>query len=279
MIRPRGRGAVLAIAESEFRAALRGRLVQSFGALFGVLAIGLSLVGLGATGELLVQGFMRTAVSLQALALYLLPLVGLVIGAHAFAGEDGGAEWLLVQPVSRAGVLLGRALGLGAALGAVAVAGFGAAAVLVGMVAGWEGLAGYAIVAAGATTVAWAALATGILLGILTRRRPVAIGAALAVWLGAAVLYDLAAIGLLQLTGSGQPGPYLVSLLAINPLDGMRAAALVLLGADVLLGPTGAAMQRALGPGGGALLVAGSVAAWCLLPIAGAIRIYRRRDF
>jgi len=124
-----------------------------------------------------------------------------------------------------------------------------------------------------------AGLAAGVLIGVLARRRPAAIGGTLAAWLCAAVLYDLVAIGLLQLTGSGEPGRYLVALLALNPVDGMRALGLVTLGADVLLGPTGAAMQRAMGPGGGTAIVLGSLVAWCVLPIAAAIRAYADRDF
>ncbi|HEU4647504.1 MAG TPA: ABC transporter permease subunit [Gemmatimonadales bacterium] len=271
--------AMRAIAASELRAALRGRVVQGFALLFGVLALSVSVAGLAASGQLLVQGYARTAVSLLTLAIYLLPLLGLVVGAHAFGAENGGTELLLVQPVSRTGVLLGRALGLAAALGGVAIAGFGLAGVVVGLGAGWAGLGGYCAVLAGTLLVGWAALAAGVLIGVLARSRLAAVGAALAAWLLAAVLYDLAAIALLQLTGSGEPGPYLVTLLALNPIDGMRALGLVSLGADVLLGPTGAAMQRALGPDGGAALVLGALAAWIAIPLWLAGRVYCERDF
>ena len=44
--------------------------------------------------------------------------------------------------------------------------------------------------------------------------------------------------------GTGEPGPLLVGLLAANPIDGVRALLLSVLGADVLLGPTGASVQR-----------------------------------
>jgi Cu-processing system permease protein len=271
--------AVAAIARAELGAALRGRLVQAFAGLFALLTVGISLAGLGASGQVLVQGFVRTAVSLLTLALYLLPLLGLVVGANAFGAEDGGTELLLVQPVGRTTVLLGRALGLGAALVGVAAVGFGLAGIVVGAFTGWEGVGGYLAVAAGSTAVGTAGLAAGVLIGVLARRRPAAIGGALAAWLCAAVLYDLVAIGLLQLTGSGEPGRYLVALLALNPVDGMRALGLATLGADVLLGPTGAAMQRAMGPGGGTAIVLGSLIAWWVLPIAAAIRAYAHRDF
>ena len=132
---------------------------------------------------------------------------------------------------------------------------------------------------AGATLVGLAGTAVGILLGLLARRRSAAVGWALAAWFGAAVLYDLAAIGVLQLTGDGEPGPWLVAILAANPIDGVRALGLVTLGADVLLGPTGVALHRLLGGALGSGVVIASLAAWLTLPLLGAARAYRRRDF
>lgn len=271
--------AVRAIAAQELRATLRGRMLQGFSLLFALLAVGIALAGLGGSGQLMVQGFPRTAVSLLTLSLYLLPLLGLVLGASALGGEDGGTELLLAQPVGRGEVLLGRALGLGAALGLVALAGFGGAGLLVAALAGTAGLGGYLLVAAGCTAVGAVGLGGGVLLGVLLRRRGAAVGWALGAWFAAAVLYDLAAIGVLQLAGSGQPGPWLVALLALNPIDGVRALGLVGLGADVLLGPTGAALQRLLGGGPGLATVLGSLALWLLAPLAAAGLLYRRRDF
>jgi Cu-processing system permease protein len=271
--------AVHALAGAELWSALRGRFVQGFGVLFAALAVGVALAGLAASGQLVVQGFTRTAVSLLTLSLYLLPLLGLVLGASAFGTEDGGTELLLVQPVSRRAVLMGRTLGLALALAGVGVVGFGVAAVVVASFAGSEGFAGYLLVAAGATAVGIAGLGLGVLIGVLARRRLKAIGGALAAWLCLAVLFDFAAILVLQLTGSGQPGPWLVGLLALNPIDGIRALGLVGLGADVLLGPTGAALQRSLGAGRGAVLIVGSLALWAAAPLVLAARIYRRRDF
>jgi len=271
--------AVAAVAAAELRHALHGRLVQAFGGLFALLALAIAVAGLGASGQLLVQGFTRTAVSLLTLALYLLPLLGLVMGANAFGAEDGGLELLLAQPVARTDVVLGRALGLAAAMVGVGALGFGAAGAVVGAVAGSEGLAAYVLVAAAGTGVGLAGLALGVLTGTLTRRRSAAVGGALGLWLVLAVLYDFVAIAVLQFMGSGEPGPLLLGLLAANPIDGVRALALVSLGADVLLGPTGASMQRLLGESRGALLVVTSLVAWCVLPAAGAALVYRRRDF
>lgn len=276
---PGGLHTARVIASAELRAALGGRVVQGFGLLFLLFAGGIAVAGLGASGQLIVQGFTRTAVSLLSLALYALPLLGLVLGAGAFGDGRGGAELLLAQPVDRTATLLARAAGLGAAVWAVTLAGFGGVGVLVAATAGTAGLAGYGVVALGAGLVATAALSAGALIGVMSRRRATAVGAALAAWLGAAVLYDLACIAVLQLVGDGQPGPSLVALLGLNPIDGVRALSLVALGADVLLGPTGAALQRLLGAPLGLAWVLGSLALWITLPLAAAAAVHRRRDF
>jgi Cu-processing system permease protein len=263
--------ALRVVAAAECRPALAGRLVQGLGALFALLVLAIALAGLGASGQNVVQGFTRTAVSLLSLALYLLPLVGLVLGAHAFGVEDGGTELLLAQPIGRSTVLLGRALGLAAAVGLVSAIGFG--------LAGAVGLAGYALTATGATAVGVAGLALSILLGVRSRRRLTAVAKALVAWAALAVLFDFAAIALLQFVGDGEPGPLLIALLAANPIDGVRALGLVWLGADVLLGPTGSALARLLSPAGGGALVAASLVAWCAVPLALAARAFRLKDF
>ena len=274
-----GYRACLVVAAAEYRSARAGRIVQGFGVIFAIMALAIAMAGLAASGELVVQGFTRTAVSLLSLALYLLPLVGLVLGAHAFGVEDGGTELLLAQPISRSAVLTGRTIGLAATLILIAAAGFGPAGVVVMAAAGLEGLPGFLLVATGSTAVGLAGLGLGVLLGVQARRRLTAVAAALVAWVVLAVLFDFVAIGLLQFVGDGQPGPLLLGLLAINPIDGMRALSLMWLGADVLLGPTGAALTNLLGPSGGMLLVVAGIAAWFVVPLTAAASILRRRDF
>jgi Cu-processing system permease protein len=281
-MKARGSGAIrttLVVAGAEYRSALASRLVQGFGAVFALLSVAIAVAGLAASGQVLVQGFTRTAVSLLSLALYLLPLVGLVLGAHAFGVEDGGTELLLAQPIGRGSVLLGRTAGLAAALTLVALIGFGLAGAVVLLGAGAAGAAGYLLVAGGSTVVGLAGLALGVLLGVRARRRLTAVAMAMVAWVVLALLFDFAAIALLQFAGDGQPGPLLLALLAANPIDGMRAIGLVSLGADVLLGPTGAALSKLMGPSGGTLLVATALAAWCVVPLALAARVFSRRDF
>lgn len=273
------RTVIATVSAHELRSALRGRMVPVFSALFTLLTVGIALAGLGASGVLVVQGFTRTAVSLLTLSLYLLPLLGLLLGAASFSGDDGSTEMLLAQPITRADVLLGRLLGLYTSLLIIAAAGFGLSGLMVLATTGMRGIGDFLGVAAGATAVGGVGLGAGVLIGVLARNRSTATGWALGVWFAAVVLYDLAAIALLQLTGTGDPGPVLVAILAFNPIDGVRAAALISLGADVLLGPTGAALELLFGRGGGTMYVLAALSLWIVLPPAVAALVYERRDF
>ena len=267
------------IARQELESALRARLVLAFGGVFALLSLIIALAGLGASGQLLVQGFTRTAASLLNLTIYLLPLVGLITAAATLGGEDGGTELLLAQPIERLDALLGRTLGLSLAVWAVALIGFALTGILVFFLGGSAGIGGYLLVLGAGLLVSTAGVGLGVLLGVAARRRSTAIGYALACWFVLAVLYDLIAIGVLQLIGDGQPGPLLLALLAANPIDGLRALSLVWLGADVLLGPTGSALQQMMSLTSSAILVLASALLSIILPVAAASLVYRHKDF
>lgn len=269
---------VLALAAFELRSTLRGKMVPAFAVLFAIFATGLALAGLGGTGQLRVQGFTRTAVSLMTLGYYVMPLLGLLLGAMGFAANSASMEAIAAQPVGTAELVLGRALGMVAAIALVVSAGFGSAAVFIAANAGTAGIGGFLLVALGSALAGGAGLAVGILLGVVSRSRLGAMGGAIAAWLFAALVFDLIAIGVLQIVGDGQPGPWLLALLAMNPIDGLRAASLVGLGADVLLGPAGAALERMLGGAAGVGLVATSLTAWIVGPMTLAVVLSARRD-
>ncbi|HSM36013.1 MAG TPA: ABC transporter permease subunit [Longimicrobiales bacterium] len=272
------RGAVLTVAGRELRAALRGRLIASFGALFALLAVGIALAGLGGSGRVLVQDFTRTAASLLNLSIYLFPLLGLVLGAAAFSGGGGDLELLVAQPIKRSTVLVGRLLGLLGAVSAVAFAGFGAAGLLVALRVGTAGLGSYALVAGASLLTAATGLGIGALLGILLRGGSAAVGWALAVWLYFAVLFDLALIGALQVLGDARPGLGVAAALALNPVDALRAIALVRLDAELLLGPAGATLFGVYGRGAGFAVLAVATMVWLVAPAALAGVLFSRRD-
>ena len=114
-------------ARQELTLAVRSRWTQIFAAVFAALSLAVASSGYILSGGSGVQDFARTAASLVALVLLLVPLTSLVIGVLALSPDRGAAELLFSQPVSRQTILFGRLLGLFSALAAAQAVGLGGA--------------------------------------------------------------------------------------------------------------------------------------------------------
>ena len=121
---------IATLANYELRASLRNRWFLLYALVFALLSVALSSLSLSGAGMFGFAGFGRTAASLINLVLLVVPLMGLTVGAQSLAGEreQGTLSYLLAQPVGRAEVLIGKLLGLSAALLAALMLGFGLAA-------------------------------------------------------------------------------------------------------------------------------------------------------
>jgi Cu-processing system permease protein len=260
----------------EWAAARRGRVLFLFGVGFSLASLGVALAGLSAGGVIAVQGFARTSVSLLQLTLWTVPLLALLLGAVSGA-ECYELEFLAALPAPRGQLLLGRWAAWTLALGAALAAGFGVAGVVIGMLAGAANAWQYLALVGVAILLLSAGLAIGLWIGVVARTRARAVGVAVVVWFVLAIGADLVAITLLAVLPAHDATWNLVLLLAANPVDSARALGLGLFGADVVAGPTGAALRRLLGRPG-ALLLIGTLIAWTALPLRIAGRQLARRD-
>ncbi len=218
---------ILATTAAEFRIALRNRWVAIAVVLMVVFALVLSAAGSSPTGTLGVDRLSVTVASLTSLAVYLVPLLALLMSFDAVAGEieRGTLPLILTYPVTRAEILLGK-LGAHLAILALAVlAGYGIAGVaavaldrsaLAGLPALWRLMWSSALL--GATF-----LGVGYALSALARRPSGAAGLAIGLWLGAVVLYDLALLAAVVADNGGafSTGVFPLTLLA-NPADAFR---------------------------------------------------------
>src|SRR3990170_85856 len=228
-----------AIAQRELRESLRNKWLWFYALGFAGLALMLSHAGLASAGYAGLGGFGRTAASLVNALLLFVPLMGLSVGAAALAGdrERGTLLYLLAQPVSRAEVFLGKALGAGLAVVAALGLGFGLAGLGLASAGGGSG-ATYLALAAYTLLLALASLGLGFIISTLTRKGSTASGAALIVWLALVFLGDL---GLVGSTLALRPPPAaLLAMLLANPLQVFKLAAIYGLRATLdTLGPVG----------------------------------------
>ena len=121
---------VMAGAGSELRIALRTRWVTRAVAMMALFALVLSAAGSAPTGDIGADKLSVTVASLTSLAVYLVPLLALLMAFDAVAGEveRGTLPLILTYPVGRAEILAGKFL---AHLGVLALAlatGYGVAA-------------------------------------------------------------------------------------------------------------------------------------------------------
>lgn len=265
------------IAQRELREALRNKWLWFYAFGFGALAFGLAQAGMSAAGYAGLGGFGRTAASLINALLLFVPLIGLTVGANVIAGERerGTLLYLLAQPVNRAEIFFGKAVGAALAVIAALALGFGLAGVGLATAGGSEPLA-FVALAGYAVLLALASLGIGFVISVLTRKSATASGAALIVWLALVFLGDL---GLVGLTLTFRPPPMMVlTMLLVNPLQIFKLAAIYDLRAT--LDTLGAAGQFAMLQFGGALpfVLGGLLVGWIVFSFAGAFALFNLKD-
>ncbi|MBM4423659.1 MAG: ABC transporter permease [Chloroflexi bacterium] len=264
------------IALRELREALRNKWLAFYAVGFAALAYALSQASVASSGYSGLGGFGRTAASLINALLLFVPLLGLSVGAGALAGdrERGTLLYLLAQPVNRAEVFFGKAIGSGMAVTAALAVGFGLAALTLASAS--EGDAFTYLALAGYTVLlALASMGLGFIISALTRKGATAMGASLLLWLGLVFFGD---IGLVGATLTLRPTPtVLLGMLLINPLQVFKLGAIYSLRAT--LDTLGAAGQFALYKFGDALpaLLLGLLAGWIALSFGAAFALFSRR--
>jgi Cu-processing system permease protein len=271
---------ILTLANYEMRSSLRNRWFMLYALIFAALAMALSSLSLSGSGMFGFAGFGRTAASLVNLVLLIVPLMGLTIGAQSLAAEreQGTLAYLLAQPIGRAEVLLGKLLGLGAALLAALLLGFGLAAALIAWQGGLVEAGRYGLLVAFSLLLALVSLSIGIALSAWSRSSALATGLALFVWLALVFLGDLGLMGG-AITMKLDIGA-LFSLSLINPLQVFKIATVNGLRASLeVLGPAGIYATRTYGDTL-MLLLTGVLALWIILPMVAAyLRFRMEGDF
>ena len=218
---------VLGFAGSEFRIAVRNRWVAIIIATMALFALVLSAAGSAPTGQLRADSLSVTVASLTSLAVYLVPLVALLMAFDAVAGEieRGTLPLLLTYPISRGKVLLGKALAHLATLGLALAIGYSAAVLAAFAVDpnAAEGLPAMFRLFWSSLLLGASFLAIGYAVSAFSRRPGTAAGLCIGLWLVMIVLYDL---GLLTAIVADDGGWFTTHvfpwLLLANPADAFR---------------------------------------------------------
>lgn len=270
---------VLVIARDEYRRALESRGLFGFALLLVVLILGLSYFGLAQGREVGFQGFARVTLSLMNLVLFIVPLTGLTLGVTSIASAGGTLPLLLAQPVSRGEVLLGKFLGLAAALTVAQAVGFGGGGAVVAIYAGADQLPGFAVLTALSFALGWLTVAAALCIAATWPERLRAMSAALLLWLLMVVAYDLAVLGVTSILHGVPLQSLLFPALLVNPVDLCRVLTTLALGSGAMFGPTSAVLAHMFGTNGGIALGVAVLAVETVIPLLVARHIFQRRDW
>ena len=274
---PAAPGRVRPIVVKELRDAITSRWLIAYAVLLAALGFAATATGLDSSSGLAIQAFGRTTATLMNLCLLLAPLVAVLMGAAAIAGEQerGTLEHLLAQPLTRTQLLLGKYAGLLISVTAATFAGFLPAGILIAAAVDPIVLGHYLLFPAIAALAGAAMAGIGLLISVTSRSAVQAQGTAIFAWFAFVLLYDLLLIG--GLAFASLPTEAVSTLLVANPVDAARVLGVLALEPDLyLLGPAGAFLVARLSAAGTAALLLASLAAWTCIPVAAAAVTFSR---
>ncbi|PUA95670.1 Cu-processing system permease protein [Acidovorax sp. 107] len=215
---------IFTIAGKEFRDRMRNRWVLAVALVFTVFSLAIAYFGGAQQGTVGFRSIEFTIASLVSLVIYLIPLIALLLGFDAIVGERerGSLDLLLSLPITRLELLLGKYLGLAAALTLSTLAGFGLVAVLLVQQFNGAALFHYGGFMLSSVLLGLAFLSMAVLLSVLTHERTRASGLAIAAWFFFVLVFDLLLLGALVATGGSVGGEAVAYLLLLNPADVFR---------------------------------------------------------
>lgn len=191
-----------AIAGKEFGDQCRSGWVLAC-MLVWIGAVGLtSFFGLIQIGQIGLQGFERTVVSLLNLVQFLVPLLGLLLGHDLIVGETENRTLRLVisAGVRRNLLLLGKFIGGCLTLSVPLVLGFAIAGFAIGLSSGVQHLGPFLKLACSGLVLGVVFVGLGVAVSAFSRTRVQALVLALLAWAVAVFAFDLVALGVLVST-------------------------------------------------------------------------------
>lgn len=225
------------------------------------------------------QDFRRTSASMVNLVAYLVPLFALLMGVFSLISNREYLELMVTQPVSRARILLGKFLGLLAAILAATVAGFGIPGMISSATVGSSGAAKYLAVVGYSFLLAASFVSIAILIAVILRRRLAALGTALGIWFFFVMFYDLIIMAMTLYLNDSTLQNVLVFGLLGNPVDMMRVMSLVTVGGNSMFGPAGATLVTTIGNTNTlVMLFLGVLILWIIIPLAISIYLFKRQN-
>ncbi len=272
---------ILIVAGKEFRDGLRNRWIIAITVIFALLSLGLAYFGAAASGRIGFTSLDTTIISLASLAIYIVPLIALLLAYHTVVGEEeqGTLLLLLSYPLGRGQLLAGKFLGHSGIIGISSLLGFGSAGIVMVFFSGEidpaELVGAYSYFIVSAMMLGLVFIAFAHLISVLVTEKTRAAGLALLVWFLFVLVFDLALLGVLVATQGRVGADIFPYLLLLNPTDVFRLANLAGFEAvQVHAGLSAIATPEILSP----IFLLGILALWIAIPFSFAAWLFARRQ-
>lgn len=190
---------IFKIAAREFSDRFRsGWVIASAAVWLGAICL-TSFFGLIQIGQIGIQGYERTVISLLNLIQYLVPLLALLIGHDLVVAErqDRTLALILSTGITRFQFLLGKFAGGVLTISFPLILGFIISGVVIGLNGNAKGLLAFVKLALSGLALAITFLAAGLTISAFLRTRVQALVAALLTWCFAVFVFDLVVLGTL----------------------------------------------------------------------------------
>lgn len=267
---------IAAVANKEFHDGLRNRWLVSVTMIFAILSIGLTYFGAAASGSVGVASLSTTVASLASLAVFLIPLIALLLSYDSFVGEQesGTLLLLLTYPLSKTQLLIGKFIGQGSIIALATLLGFGSSAVVLYFQLNDNDVFivfSTFIVSAVMLGLSFTAIAYLISLSVVEKSK--AAGFALITWFLFALVFDLALLALLVSVDQGVSQQGLTQLMMLNPSDIFRLVNLAGLDSSDVNGALAIAINSSLSQ----TQLFSLLFAWVVIPLSAAIFIFKKK--
>ena len=271
---------IITVAFKEFRDGFRNRWIIAITFIFIILSLGLAYFGAAASGQVGFTPLATMIVSLASLAVFIIPIIALMLAYDTIVGEEeqGTLLLLLTYPLSRSQLLMGKFLGKTMIMAISTIIGFSAAAFLIGFFAEQietqELMQSFSLFILSAIMLGAVFIALAILISTLVAEKSRAAGLALILWFIFVLFYDLSLLALLIVTKGGVGADYFPYLLLGNPTDIFRLINLSgFEAAQVQAGLMSVANSDLLS----AKVLFTALSAWIVMPLLLAMVAFRKR--
>ena len=265
--------AVWAVAQKELSDRLRNRWIWTVSLLVLVTTLAIAFLSAAPVGVVGAHGAGVVMASLLNLAVYLVPLLALVMGAGAIIEEKwrGLLDLMLTYPISATEYFAGTFIGYALALAIALVTSFVPTGIVLGMTVGID-LGQYALLLVLVLALGTAFLALSFLVSILSRDPARGVASSVLVWILAVLVFDLVLVGILVGFGEALPPSVFGAMLLLNPADVFRLIAFSWVGSAA--SPLGLATVSPPFPP--AVLFAVLIL-WTAVPLWLSLRLFQKR--